>query len=273
MKYSLFILLIFLISCTDKNSKSSTADQENPLLVAWDFSKPKKITYSFSQSFEGYFTMNREQEPQTDRLIEQGHLRIDVNNNQLADLVLYDLVSSRISYISENSTNDTLQLNQPDRIITGMQPDKNFGDSGPDIFYKMIFPLPEKSLQIGETANIPMEMPFYAGTASLKVQGENQLTFTGYTTYKSYECAVLKGNIDISTIHLPAHLEGIYESALQGTGTYYFDPLLKHYVAVELDLNIHMKMDVPAKDPGNQEMYSNAQTNLKIEISLENIDE
>lgn len=155
-KIILGLSILILASCDNGNTKLAETENPTQSQFQWDFSKQRKFIYSFSQ------TVNSENKMEKDRLADKtlvtavGHLNIRVKENNLADLSLTD-IEMKITELNEDGTlQDTMTKKMPTSVVQDMKPDGSFGDSNKDILFDILFPLPKKTLEKGDSDKTPM---------------------------------------------------------------------------------------------------------------------
>jgi len=270
-KILLALSILIVVSCGNENTKSSESTNTTQSQFEWDFSKKRKFIYSFSQTVNGTNKMDKDRSVDKMYMTGIGHLNVRVKENNLADLSLTDIEIQLVNYDQEGRPRDTLSQKIPTNVVQDMEPDGSFDDSNTDILFDMLFPLPKRVLEIGDSDEILMQMPFNTNGSRLFSKGQNKLTFTGYEEIEGVNCAVLEGIIDISKFDVPEELKGEYKCSTTANATYYFDLENRHYVAAD----IKMVMDIMI-DPENEDdfgMYMNMRSDNVYKIRLEKIEE
>ena len=272
-KILLGLSILIVISCGNGNSKSSETLDSAESKFQWDFSKQRKFIYTFSQTVNGENKMDRDRPAVKIYMSGVGYLNVRVKENNLADLSLTDIEMKMVNYDQEGSPRDTITQEAPPNVVQDMKPNGSFGDPNTDILFDMLFPLPNKNLEKGDSEEIQMQMPFNANGSRLFAKGQNTLTFKGYEEIEGRNCAVLNGVINISQLDIPEELNGKYGCSTTGNATYYFD--LKNGIYVGSD--IHMVMDVigdsESKNEGDFGMYMKIKSDNVYKIRLEKIEE
>jgi hypothetical protein len=267
MRKTLFgLILVILSSCGNQNSKSEQTE------FTWDFSKQKKYIYSYSQTVMSENKMDKDQPANKANIIGNGNLNVRVKENNLADLSLTNLKMDMIMLDENGIAKDTISNSASTSVIQDMKPNGTFGTNNHNIIFDLIFPLPSKNLKIGEKDKIPMQMPFNANGSSLLIKGFNTLEFIGIESFDGKECAVLKGEIDISNLEIPEELDGIYKGSSLGNGTYYFDLKNRSFVGADIQMTMIIMMDTET-DKTDMGMYGNMKSENEFKIRLEKIEE
>ena len=267
MKKLIFgLILVILASCGNQNNSSKQVE------FVWDFSEQKTFSYSYDHTIKSKNTMVKNESPKTADIIGTGDLNVRVKEHSLADLSLSNLKMGMITYDDHGKANDTLYNTAPTSVIQDMTPNGTFNTANHNIVFDLIFPLPSKTLKIGETNKIPMQMPFNVNGSSLFVKGFNTLTFAGMEHLDGKECAVLKGDINISNLEIPEELKGTYESSSIGTGTYYFDLENHYFVGADVQMTMKVLVDAETNDSNKFGMFANMESDNTFKIRLETIE-
>ena len=270
-KILLGLSILIFISCENGSTKSNKTENSNESQFQWDFGKQRKFIYSFSQTVNGETKMDKNRPAKKTYLTGIGHLNVRVKENNLADLSLTDIEMKMIMFNEDGSPKDTMTHKAPTNVVQDMKPDGSFGDSNKDILFDMLFPLPNKNLEKGDSDEIPMQMPFNANGSRLYAKGQNTLTFLGYEEMEGRNCAVLKGVIDISKLDIPEELKGEYECSTSGKATYYFDLENGFYVGADIQMVMDVMMDSEIED--DLGMFMKMKSDNVYKIRLEEIED
>ncbi|MCB0798604.1 MAG: hypothetical protein KDB85_13385 [Chitinophagales bacterium] len=272
-KILLGLSILIFASCGNGNTKSNKAENSNESQFQWDFSKQRIFIYSFSQTVNGENKMDKDRPAAKTYITGVGHLNVRVKENNLADLSLTDIEMKMILFNEDGTPRDTMTQKAPTNVVQDMKPDGSFGDSNTDILFDMLFPLPNKNLEKGDSDKIPMQMPFNVNGSRLYSKGQNTLTFTGYEEIEGRNCAVLKGVIDISKLDIPEELKGEYECSTTGNATYYFDLENGFYVAADIQMLMDVMMDSETENEDDFGMFMKMKSDNVYKIRLEEIEE
>lgn len=272
-KILLGLSILILVSCGSENSKSTETGNSIESQFKWDFSRQRKFVYSFSQTVNGENKMDKDRPTEKTYMTGVGNLNVRVKENNLADLSLTDIEMKMIMFNEDGTPRDTMTQKAPTNVVQDMKSDGSFGDSNTDILFDMLFPLPNKNLEKGESDEIPMQMPFNANGSKLFSKGQNTLTFTGYEEIEGRNCAVLKGVIDISKLDVPEELKGEYECSTTGNATYYFDLENGYYVGADIEMIMDVMMDSETENEDDFGMFMKMKSDNVYKIRLEEIEE
>tara|TARA_B100000674_G_C37837410_1_gene913573 strand:- start:453 stop:1277 length:825 start_codon:yes stop_codon:yes gene_type:complete len=272
-KIILGLSILILASCGSENSKSTETDNPNGTQFQWDFGKQRTFIYSFSQTVNGENQMGKDRPADKTYMTGIGHLNVRVKENNLADLSLTDIEMKMVRYDQEGTPKDTMTQKVPANVVQEMKPNGSFDDSNKDILFKMLFPLPNKDLEKGDSDEITMQMPFNANGSRLFSKGQNTLTFKGYKEIEGRNCVVLKGEIDISNLDVPEELKGEYECSTLGNATYYFDLENRYYVGADIKMVMNVMMDSETENEDDFGMFMKMKSDNIFKIRLEKIEE
>lgn len=261
-------LILIIAGCGQQNANNDTKGSK----FTWDFSKPKKLIYSYSQTVNNENKMRRDEPTDKTYMTAIGNLNIKIKENNLADLSLTNIEMKSVDSDFEGNPRDTMTQKMPPQVLQDMKPDGSFSDSNIDIMFKMLFPLPSKDLKEGENEKVAMQMPFNANGSRLIAKGFNTLKFSGFETIQDRECAVLIGAIDISDMKIPEELKGEYKNSTIGKATYYFDLKDRIYVGADIDMTMEAFMDTESEDENNRGMYWEMKSQNIFKIRLERIE-
>lgn len=261
-------LILIIAGCGQQNSSNDSKD----LKFSWDFSKPQKLIYSYSQTVNNENKMRRDEPTDKTYMTAIGNLNIKIKENNLADLSLTNIEMKSVDSDFDGNPRDTMTQKMPPQVLQDMKPDGSFSDSNIDIMFKMLFPLPSKDLKEGEKDKVAMQMPFNANGSRLYAKGFNTLEFSGYEKIKDRDCVVLTGVIDISKMDVPEELIGEYKNSTTGKATYYFDLKDRIYIGADIDMTMDVLMDTESEDKNQHGMYMAMKSQNTFKIRLEKIE-
>lgn len=272
-KILLGLSILILASCGSDNSTSTKTENSNETQFQWDFSKQRKFIYSFSQTVNGENKMDKDRPAEKTYMTGIGHLNVRVKENNLADLSLTGIEMQIIIFNEDGTPRDTMTQKAPVNVVQDMKPDGSFSDSNVDILFDMLFPLPNKDLEKGDSDEIPMKMPFNVNGSRLYSKGQNTLTFKGFKEIEGRNCAVLKGIINVSKLDVPEELKGDYECSSTGNATYYFDLENGYYVGADIQMVMDVMMDSETENEEGFGMFMKMKSDNVFKIRLEKIEE
>lgn len=264
--------------------------KEGPVLAApeskpvflWDFSGDTVYPYDFEQTVLSANDMGGMLKKESDKpsgkidqkIHGQGQILIKSKGNGTADFVLKDLTISMTMDAGSKEGPTTMEQNMPPVVMQGMKED-GFGsycNNSQDMLFKMLFPLPTQPLQVGESVDVPAQMPFNAMGSTLTVTGRSRITLTRYLEIDQRTCAELSVNIDISDIDVPAEMPGEYMCSVNGDGFFYFDINKRCFVAGTLALLMKIGVNVPAPQvPIDSKVAPDMPERIKMTMRSDNL--
>ncbi len=251
-KILLVVLLITLLSCGNEKE-----------LFQWNFDSNSKYLYSFSQITNSENKMKKDEKNNKSYISGNGKLVINGKSKNLADLSFEDIEVK----LKNDFSNDTITDTQSNSIIQDLQSNGTFQmTSTANDFVRVLLPLPNKKLSIGDTCRIPLNVPYNINGSLISSKGFNTLTFSNYEEINGHKCAVLKGKINVSKLDLPDNFEGNYQLSEIGNGTYHFDIEKGCYIKSKVKFDLTTLAD-------NEDLYMSSNSSNEYEINfLEKID-
>jgi len=235
----------------NKNDYREVEAPKTAPIFRWDFSKKNVQAYSYEQEVINKTEISTEAgnemgDPEQS-MSAKGSLLIKSQADGTAELILKDMKASmRISF---NKTDDpkTMEQEMPPFVVQGMKEDGTgpFGDSSQDMLLKLIFPLPSKTLKIGESVDVPAQMPFNAMGSQLQVKGHSRIKLTRYVLIGNHTCAQFNVDIDISDLKVPSEFEGEYLCSTKGSAVFFFDISSRAFVSGSTALLTQFSIDAP----------------------------
>ena len=220
-------------------------------ILRWDFSKTNIVhTYAFEQEVLSKANMGQsfggKPGGMGQEMSAKGLLLIKSQGDNTAEFVLKDMKMSMKMDIGEDRPK-TMEQQMPPFVVQGMKEDGSgsFGNSSQDMLLKMLFPLPLKELKVGESVDVPEQMPFNAMGSMLQVTGRSRITLTQYVKIGNRTCAQLDVDTDISRVKVPEELKGEYEYSTKGTSMFYFDVANRSFVSGTIALLTQFSIDAP----------------------------
>jgi len=221
-----------------------------PPILRWDFSGKQLHQYAFEQRVKAQTRAALALKDASD--IEQsisakGKLLVKSQGNRKADLVLQDVTAHMtMSTDALDKPKTTTQTLRP-IVVQGMQEDgsSKVGDSSQETLLKLLFPLPSKPLKVGESVDVPAQMPFNAMGSLLHVEGRSRITLTRYVRIGRRTCARLDTDIDISKVDVPSELKGDYACSAKGASVFYFDLEGRCFISGTVAVLMRVEFDAP----------------------------
>jgi hypothetical protein len=234
-----------------KEKYKETNQPSEPPVFRWDFSKADVAhTYSYEQEVRSRTDMGSsfggKSGDMGQEMSAKGILLIKSQGDSTADMVLKDIKMSMKIDMGEDGPK-TMEQKMPPFVVQGMKEDGSgsFGSSYQDMLLKMLFLLPLKPLKVGESVDVPAQMPFNAMGSMLQVNGRSRITLTRYVKIGKRTCAQLDVDTDISKLKVPSELKGEYKCSTKGTSVFYFDVANRSFVSGIIALTMQFSIDAP----------------------------
>lgn len=220
-------------------------------IFRWDFSKTKVVhTYAYEQEVRSKTDMGKSFGGKSggmgQEMSAKGVLLVKSQGDSTAELVLKDMKMSMKMDMGEDEPK-TMEQQMPPFVMQGMKEDGSgsLGHSSQDILLKMLFPLPKEDLKVGDSVDVPAQMPFNAMGSMLQVTGRSRITLTQYVKIAGRTCAQLDVDTDISNLKIPTELKGEYKCSNKGTSVFYFDVESRVFVSGTIALLMQFSIDAP----------------------------
>lgn len=259
--------------------KTATAPETAPVF-RWDFSKSASHNYAFSQQVQVEIDlgMTRRVVPDKARqsLTADGLLTVRTAGAGTGEMLLTKVKA--VANISANGVNQSVPQEMPPLVVQGINEDGtgNFGGTSQEMMLRLLFPLPGKSLAIGESVELPMQMPFAVGASALQVTGRCRVRLVRFVMVGDRLCAELKTETDVSELKVPPEMPGEYRASFKAHSVLYFDTNRRVFQSATIAATMEMLINAPAQaaNPGavNQrpvpEMRSSAFSDNLIRVKL-----
>lgn len=246
MKKIILIFLLLLINSCNRKEK-----------IEWNFENKSKIVYSYSQEIISENKLSKNDNLNKTYIIGKGKLNIIIKDKDFADLSITNLKVKMKSDISK----DTIFNTQNDILIQDLKTDGSFLSNSGNELFQTLLPIINKKISQSETYNIPLVLSYNFNGSTVNSKGFNKLTFVKYENLNEHNCAVLKGEINISKLNLPNNIKGKYELTQTGNGTYYFDIENGYFIKSIVDFTTISMVD-------NEDLYMYSKTNNHFEINF-----
>ncbi len=222
---------------------------EGKQLFRWDFSKKRKFAYDYEQTVK---TNNMGTNINMDATAT---ISMNTKGDKTATLVFKDMKTSMFA-----------GMKQPPVVLQGVTEDSKLPGGIPTQadMVKLLFPLPDKLLAVGESASVPTRMPFNAYGSLLWVEGETKITLAKYVTIDDHICAKFDLQIDISRIDVPEELGGEYRCSTKGTGVTYFDTKDRCFHSGEMAIVMSVRTKPPEDSPMQVSMATDSDNLMKF---------
>ena len=230
--------------------KKVAAPSTHPVF-RWDFSKAKVVhTYAYEQEVRSKTNMGTSFGGKSggtgQEMSAKGMLLIKSQGDSTAELVLKDMKMSMKMDMGKDEPK-TMEQQMPPFVMQGMKENGSgsFGNSSQDMLLKMLFPLPSKPIKVGESVDVPAQMPFNVMGSMLQVTGRSRITLTQYVKIGGRTCAQLDVDTDISKLKVPTELKGEYNCSTKGISVFYFDVSSRSFVFGTIALLMQFSIDAP----------------------------
>ncbi len=228
-----------------------TAPPAKAPVFRWDFSKANAVhIYDYEQKVQSKTDMGQSFDGKSggmgQEMSAKGVLLVKSQGDKTAELVLKDMKMSMKMDMGDQGPK-TMEQNMPPFVIQGMKEDGSgsFGNSSMDMLLKMLFPLPSKSIKVGEFVDVPAQMPFNAMGSMLQVTGRSRITLTQYVKIGDRTCAQLDVKTTISTLKVPTELKGEYKCSTKGKSVFYFDTADRSFISGTISMIMQFSIDAP----------------------------
>jgi hypothetical protein len=233
-------------------------------LIKWNFDDYTKLTYEYSQLMSNEVDFNDE----TLKVLMTANLIVSIKDNKYADVIFTDRVSYLFSKDSLGNYIKSDSLNMPNHILfQDLTPEGNIEgsiDQGSIMLAKTLFPITNKKMNIGETTDLKMSMPFNMFGSNINVRGFNRVK------YESSDGGILKLSsvIDVSEYTIPEEIDQDYLCYLIGNSSFNFDSDKGIFKDGVINLNLAMGINetdsIKMKKTTKMMMEMNTEIKLKL---------
>ena len=231
----------------DQEDYPPAKSPENPPLLRWDFSGKAVYAYDFYQKAVNVSKMLSMEDSMEQDVEATATLLLKSQGDHTAILVLKDFkLKALVSGVGEGAPKQ-VEEEPPDLTVEGVEED---GSIDPDKVpegspLEGLFPLPKKPLNVGESVEMPEDIPFNMAGSTLHAKGVTTITLVKYVTIDGHVCAKLVAATDISELDVPGNLEGDYRIFVKGKSVFYFDLESKRFVGGNTALIMSMRIEAP----------------------------
>ena len=236
-------------------------------MLSWDFSNKEVHGYSYELDVLSKMQSDLLDGKLND--IEQGLfckgiLLIKSQGDRTAKVVLKDLQLSQglAGKPKEELTSGPGDLDP--YVFEGMKEDGSgpFGSLNLTMFLTTMCPLPVKVMKIGESVDIPTQIPCRVMGVMLQIKGRCRLTLRRYVMIGDRLCAELDIDTNISKVTIPPELPGEYQFAMKGVSVCYYDPVSRSVVSATeaILMKIYSDSPVPNFGPPGKKKSKNSKT-------------
>lgn len=265
MKYKRALLFLFILisifSCRHSNSstKSVGDDETTKEKLIWDFNSENTYVYSFEQQTNsinnwGGFIEHID----TSESIARGELKVKSKGNDKADFVLV----LRIEDDAFKQEIPPRTIVVPDMDAHGQMDAKR---RNADVMFDLLFPLPSKDLEIGESEQLEMQLPFNLMGSPLYVKGYNRLEYIKDTAPNT---ALISSEFKIDNLDVPEEIEGEFVCSFSGKAEFEFNYKEHYFAASTIDLHVRMSSDFVSEEAVRETMNMDVESRSRYAIQL-----
>lgn len=193
----------------------------NNNVFKWRFDKFKKLTYKYEQiAGINSVLFERDHMKTFNRL--NGSLIIKVKNDSLADMVFGDLKMAMCNVDSLGDTSVVMSQSAPDMFIQNFKEDGSMEgqlNGQLEMVAKTLFPVIDKKMEIGDSADKQVSMPFNVFGSSIDVTGYNRIKYVG----KKEGIDKLETVLNISQYTIPDDVKTKYICYMKGNSKFDFN--------------------------------------------------
>lgn len=209
------------------------------VLLGWNFSAAGEFPFSYRQQTQSVLETSSFP-PERKKVIHRSSRSEGVvlvkGRDGFADLILNNQRSHKV-VTSEGEAPKTFEQHFPPMVLQKM------GEDGAiplwrerDLTWGLLFRMPTRPLARGETAEVPVRLPFETSGSQLELGGVVRLTFTDVVEVEGRPCARIDAEIDISRLDLPVEVPGMYSYFAKGASVLFYDLGERRVVAARIAL-------------------------------------
>jgi hypothetical protein len=246
--------------------------------LKWDFSGDEVYAYDLDQSMKTsqMMGMGKNFSP-TMKVKASGLLKFKSKGDHTADLVLQGLtMENNVDFGPEapksfGKQSQTVEM--PTQVIQGVGEEGivQFGQMGEQFNLRYLFPLPEAALARGESATVPISMPFNAMGSVLTAKGEMKIKLDKFVKIEDKTAALLDCDLIIDELDVPEEIEGEYEIKVKGRALYYFNVEERCFDSGKMAMMFSFRIDTPSPQMkmGDEDFSENFPKNIKMAADMD----
>jgi hypothetical protein len=253
-------LCLLAISCGKKDEgKPATLSLKQPEIQGYPEAKAPDIAPDFRWNFSYKKTYIYSWEQENDQELDTGAgkqkysvsgtgmLRVKSHGDNTADLVLQDIRLKMAFDEAFGGKREPVEQNPPPVVMQNIKDNGTglTGNSEQETFLKLLFPFPDKSLNVGESVDMPAQMSFKAMDLALQVKGRSRITLVRYVKIGSRTCAQLESDADISELKVPEELKGENSCVIKAKSVCYFDIINRCFIEGTIASTTKIAIDAP----------------------------
>lgn len=235
------------LSELEEYSYPSLPDPQEAQLLRWDFSENKIYAYDYSQKVVTTRGNDDIFKGGTDSMESTGKLSLKSEKDHLARFVLEDVTMSMELPSSKGEEPKEMKVQNPPVVVQDVKEDGSMklNDSSQALLIKLLFPLPQAALKVGEEISTPTNMPFSAVGSMLYVTGTITTKLTELVRINGKRCARIETIIDISKMDIPEELKGDYNCQVRGKSVFFFNLEDRYFIEGKLAMVMNMSVEAP----------------------------
>lgn len=198
----------------------------------WNFSTP--VTYSYLLAEQNLTVIGQD----TSRsLLSTATIDVQVKDETSADLIIQPTAGP--NYWG-NATEEKVDPASAKLVLENMQRSGEFDSIKNDCYQRVLFPLPDRKLNLGETHTIPTGFHISMGGFDFQFKGNILLSYNGKMRIDKKNIALFKAEFRFKEATMPDNLTGVNRFGASMSGTYHFDTDHGHFVSSEINMNARL---------------------------------
>jgi hypothetical protein len=238
----------------DRHEYADIVAPSEPVLIRWSFSEARQLAYACEQKV----------------VIHMAFDRMDDEGNPIkADYTIKSVGSWSVTsqgdgtaIVGQTCDNVSAKGTLPDKrvvdkqenaeefsgtIIEALHEDGGIGDdrSTNDPLLLMLLPLPDTSLSVGESAQVPATLIWRLQELEMTLECQAMITLSRYALVGTRTCAQLEVTVDCDKASIPEGVKGDVDCRFKGESLVYFDVEAGCIVSATAAGVIHFDIDIP----------------------------
>ncbi|HEY4874910.1 MAG TPA: hypothetical protein VIH86_05020 [Puia sp.] len=196
-----------------------------------------------------------------------GKLIVKVKSATLADIVLVDLKMTICNLDSLGDTSIIMTQSVPEMFIQDLKEDGTIEgqlNGQTEMLAKTLFPIMNKKTEIGDSADLPMIIPFNLFGSTINVRGYNRVKYVGNKAgIDKFETI-----INVSDYTIPDEVKSKYKSYMKGNSKFDFDSQKGYFTSGVVNINMAFGTESESSDSSKFMMNLSMDMNTKITLQL-----
>lgn len=248
-------ILFNLLGCVNQNSQAKKQK------FAWDFNSKNIYVYSFEQITNGVNNWGDDtRDADTSKIVGKGEVKIKSRGQDKADFVLTLTIEHNVFKSFNNMPPQTMII--PDMDANGQFESKRRNS---DVMFDLIFPLPSKDLEIGESEKLDLEIPYNLMGSPLYIKGFNKLKYIKDTAPNT---ALIKSEFKVDQLDVPKEIKGEFMCSFVGKAEFEFNYKEKYFESSKVNLEAKMKSKFDMEKSMMGKMNMNMKTTNRYNIKF-----